>query len=841
MKTLNTYYHDAEQFNAFVCEHNIVDASNLLVQLFCAPSDHAVIQGVIETIVQRLPSAHLIGSTTDGEILGANVSVNTIVVSLTQFEHTTLMTWGVERTTQTCEDVGETLARAIVTPSTKAIISFADGIATNGEAYLEGMQRCAQGIPIAGGLAGDLLQAGVTYVFTKEFISSTGAVGVSLNSATLYVHTDYNFNWTPIGKELTITKADHNRVYTIDDKTACEAYAYYLGDEIVEKIPNITIEFPLIVSRKGKFIARAALAKKEDGSILFAGNFTTGEKVRIGFGNVELILNDTLKSFENASSIPIESVFIYSCMARRRYMQEMCSLEIEPWAQNAPCCGFFTNGEFFTNAASEHFLMNQTMTILVLSEHPFTQEHHAYCNTVYLSKRLLDFASSMKALSRFINITTEELGSLNRHLNRAIDGSKDGLWSWNLETNEVYYSVRLKEMLGFRDDELKNTLRAAKERIHPDDRMRILRSIKACREGKKEEYNEIFRMQHKNGNWVWIHSRGTFFYNEAGKIIRASGFHTDVTESKTDTLEKEAQHRFLQSVINGIDASVIVVDKKETITLTNQNAQRFFIDTLFDVPSQPVYKEIYFQTPLHQIDPDVSYPMQSVLQGNGITSAVVKRVNTARELCDMEITITPLLDGNANVIGAIEVAHDISEYLCLQQELEVQKKHLKHLAQHDPLTGLPNRLTFSDRLFVALSNAMRFGEQVAILFIDLDHFKQMNDTLGHEFGDEILKCIAHRLKVHIRASDTVVRLGGDEFIVIIDKLHDKEEVVAIVRKILKEVAMPIVYKNHTRKISASIGISLFPEDGEEENALLKNADMAMYQAKEKGGNCYVFF
>lgn len=840
MKTLNTYYKDAGQFECFLHENAIVDTSNLLVQIFCAMNDVEIIQAVVQTISHMLPSCHIIGATTDGEILGVTVSIHTIVVSFTEFEHTTLQSYGLERSSD-CKTLGESMAHALMTPDTKVIITFADGINTNGEEYLEGFNALAYRQTIAGGLAGDVFKFGKTYVFTKDFITSNGAVGVSLNSTSLYVHTDYNFNWTPIGKELTITHAEKNRVYRIDDKTACEAYAYYLGDDVASKIPNINIEFPLILLRNGVSIARAALAKKEDGSIVFAGNLKTGDKVRIGFGNTELILHDATNSFENAKNKPIESIFIYSCMARRRYMQEACSLEIEPWAQIAPSCGFFTYGEFFTTTSSEKFLMNQTMTILALSEHDVSHEYQVFKKDIHISKRMLDLANSMKALSHFVNTTSEELSSLNRRLNRAIDGSKDGVWNWNLENDEIYFSPRFKQMLGYEDDEFSNTLRECRERLHPDDKARILSSIKACRAGEKDEYNEVFRLKHKNGTWIWIHSRGTFFYDDKGKIIRASGVHTDITEERTHALEKEEHRRFLQSVINGIDASVIVVDQEENILLTNKNAHRFFIEALFENPIKPTYKEIYYQTPLSQIEANMSYPMQKALQNEEVVSAVIKRVDTLRHLCDIEITITPLLDVDGKLIGAIEVGHDISAYLFLQQELEVQKQHLRFLAHHDALTGLPNRLIFSDRLSVAIANANRFDEKIAILFIDLDRFKQINDSLGHEFGDVVLKTVANRFKANIRVSDTVVRLGGDEFIVIIDKVHNEEVILSLVKNILAQVAMPICYKDQTLQVFASIGIVLFPDSGKDESTLLKHADMAMYQAKEKGGNAYMFF
>lgn len=406
MKTFNTYYKDAEQFRLFVETNAIKDTPQLLVQIFCAFSDVEIIQAIMDVVSGVLPSCHIIGATTDGEILGANVHIHTVVISLTLFEHTILQSYGIERQSD-CKQLGYAMAQALIKDDTRSLITFVDGINTNGEEYLEGFGSLADNVTVAGGLAGDLSKFGKTYVFTKELITCNGAVGVALNNPTLHVYTDYNFNWTSIGKEMTITKAEKNRVYMIDTKTAVETYAYYLGEEVAEMIPNIGIEFPLMLSHNGILVARAAVAKNSDGSITFAGNLKTGDKVRLGFGNAELILNDAMKSLERMDAKPIESIFIYACMARRRFLQEAIGLEIEPWTQIAPVCGFFTYGEFFTTPTAK-LLFNQTMTILALSEGGTVVNHKPIPCNKHLSRQMIDFANTCKALSHYINKTTEE-------------------------------------------------------------------------------------------------------------------------------------------------------------------------------------------------------------------------------------------------------------------------------------------------------------------------------------------------------------------------------------------------------------------------------------------------
>jgi len=175
------------------------------------------------------------------------------------------------------------------------------------------------------------------------------------------------------------------------------------------------------------------------------------------------------------------------------------------------------------------------------------------------------------------------------------------------------------------------------------------------------------------------------------------------------------------------------------------------------------------------------------------------------------------------------------------KELQAAMEKTQHMATHDVLTGLPNRSMFSQRLNYAIQAAQRYQRQFAVLFIDLDRFKIINDTLGHEAGDQLLQEIATRLKQSLRAVDVVGRLGGDEFIILIEEVNELNQVVIVADKILTNIIKPITLMGQECRITASIGISMFPKDAEDEQSLMKNADIAMYLAKEEGKNNYQFF
>ena len=186
---------------------------------------------------------------------------------------------------------------------------------------------------------------------------------------------------------------------------------------------------------------------------------------------------------------------------------------------------------------------------------------------------------------------------------------------------------------------------------------------------------------------------------------------------------------------------------------------------------------------------------------------------------------------------ATEIGSQIGQFIARKQA----ESHLTFFANHDALTGLPNRAMFNQRLTQALARSQRFNKMVAILFVDLDRFKEINDTLGHDAGDRLLKQLAARLRECLREGDTVGRQGGDEFVVLIEDVDDPSQVTGVVQKIIDTVAQPYVLAGHERHVTASIGISIYPDDGHDQQTLLRNADIAMYRAKEQGRNNFQFY
>jgi diguanylate cyclase (GGDEF)-like protein len=200
----------------------------------------------------------------------------------------------------------------------------------------------------------------------------------------------------------------------------------------------------------------------------------------------------------------------------------------------------------------------------------------------------------------------------------------------------------------------------------------------------------------------------------------------------------------------------------------------------------------------------------------------------------ISISGEPMLDRDGKFIGYRGVGKDVTGQ-------KMAEDRIQHLATHDGLTGLPNRLMFSQLLNMAIHSARRYERSFAVLFIDLDRFKIINDTLGHESGDMLLQEIARRLSLEMRASDVVARLGGDEFVILVQEVGEADQVEIVARKILSSVIKPMTLDNQECRVTASIGICMFPQGGADEQTLMKNADMAMYLAKEQGKNNFQFY
>jgi len=386
-------------------------------------------------------------------------------------------------------------------------------------------------------------------------------------------------------------------------------------------------------------------------------------------------------------------------------------------------------------------------------------------------------------------------------------------------------------MLGYRDDELPNTVATWEALVHPEDKERVWAGIHKHINGETEYYDGAHRLKHKDGHWVWIHDRAKAIYDKNGEAVRMIGTHTDIST------EKALQLKYIQQaqMIEQTHDSVISTDLDGNIVTWNLGAERL----LGYSASEAIGKHISMLHPKEDI-PEVIKSVE-ILMKTGKYISDVAHITKSGKLIYVSLSLSSLRDEQGKIINIVRYAQDITQRKKAEDELREQKNILDHQAHHDALTGLPNRVLFNDRLEQAIEKAKRSKTNMALLFIDLDHFKEINDSLGHEVGDKILKEVTKKLKETIREEDTLARLGGDEFTIVLEDLVQGHDASVLAQKLLKVLSEPIVIEDHELYVSCSIGISLYPDDGTSAQNLLKYADSAMYKAKENGRDSFQFY
>lgn len=318
---------------------------------------------------------------------------------------------------------------------------------------------------------------------------------------------------------------------------------------------------------------------------------------------------------------------------------------------------------------------------------------------------------------------------------------------------------------------------------------------------------------------------------ETHKLMRALGNAFERKMNEEILIDEKER---AESTLNCIADAVICTDLSGNITFFNPVAGSTMGWPLNEVVGRPLTKafRIVDATTREAILDPMAKAVSENLTGKLPSNCVL--VHRDGHEVFIEDSVAPIHDREGKVTGAVIVFRDVSAE-------RAQSEQLTHLAEHDSLTGLPNRLLFYDRVCQAISLAHRHGGQAAVLFLDLDGFKQVNDTLGHQIGDKLLRLVAKRTVACVRSSDTVSRLGGDEFVVLLPEVADAEDAAFAAEKILAAIAAPCAISGLDLGVSGCIGISIFPEDGQSSDTLIKSADTAMYQAKGKGPRTHQFF
>ena len=336
-----------------------------------------------------------------------------------------------------------------------------------------------------------------------------------------------------------------------------------------------------------------------------------------------------------------------------------------------------------------------------------------------------------------------------------------------------------------------------------------------------------------DGKQRWMTLRYTPRYDASGDVIGIYSAATDIDELKRAEIELRRANWLLTSHFENSPLAVIEWDQEFKVRRWSPQAEK-----IFGWPESQVlgkhYREWRFMVDDDDHQPASSADMRLMEAGQPRTTSLNRNYRSDGQIIWCEWYNSSLRDESGQIMSILSLAQDVTTRVLAEERLVYQ-------ATHDDLTNLPNRAMLQDRMRQAIARARRNGTRVASLFIDLDRFKEVNDTLGHRIGDELLREIAERLKRTLRESDFLVRLSGDEFMVVLEQLIDLDPPRLVATKILEEIRFPASIEGHEIHVSASIGISIFPDDAKDVETLLKNSDMAMYRAKELGKNMFQFF
>jgi diguanylate cyclase (GGDEF)-like protein/PAS domain S-box-containing protein len=418
-----------------------------------------------------------------------------------------------------------------------------------------------------------------------------------------------------------------------------------------------------------------------------------------------------------------------------------------------------------------------------------------------------------------------ELQRSDERMRMAVEAARIGFWDWDVIRDEQVWSDISKELLGLRPESTAN-FQVLMNSVHPDDRKMLGDAINAAIE-EKREYGLEFRVVWPDGSVHWQAAKGRAFHNETGHTTRMAGISMDIDE------RKHAEERlYLQVAALEAAANAIVI--------TDSNGTIVWVNHAFTMMTGYSKEEVSGKNPRllkSGKQPESYYAdlWSTISSGEVWRGELVNRRKDGTTYTE-EMTITPVTQHAGNTANRFFVA--IKQDITQRKEAE---KQVRYLAYYDALTGLPNRTLLQDRLATALAGARRHKDKIAILFFDLDRFKDVNDSLGRSVGDILLQEVAARLKTWAREQDTVARVGGDEFLIVLTRLKDLTDVTLAAKRLMDAMTHEFVVQGHPLSVSYSLGICLFPEHGADSEALIKNADAAMCCAKGKGRNNFRFF
>ncbi|AMK78834.1 MULTISPECIES: EAL domain-containing protein [Methylomonas] len=422
--------------------------------------------------------------------------------------------------------------------------------------------------------------------------------------------------------------------------------------------------------------------------------------------------------------------------------------------------------------------------------------------------------------------TQQALADSEERLRLSMQAAKQGFYDLNPQTGTMIINAEYAGMLGYDPACFDASIGSWTNRLHPDDRQRVIDTYQRYIAGELAEYRLEYRQRCADDSWKWVLSIGSIVERDAqNQPVRMLGTHTDITDSKMAA----ERLNLLAKVFENSGEAIFLCDPDTRIVSSNQA-----YTNITGYRAEEVLQRTPSILDARHLELSHYQRIWQALRENGYWQGEIWDTRKNGESYPAWLGISAMYNTHGVISHYIGIFSDITERKAAEAQIE-------YLARHDPLTNLPNRTLLRDRFDQAMAHAVRNATLVGLLFLDLDHFKNINDTMGHDVGDRLLQGIAERLVQCVREVDTVCRQGGDEFIIILTDIPDIEAITQIVLKILDQLTQPFSIEGVTVCTSFSIGVSLYPNDGLTFHSLLNKADTAMYSAKNEGRNTFRFF
>lgn len=507
-----------------------------------------------------------------------------------------------------------------------------------------------------------------------------------------------------------------------------------------------------------------------------------------------------------------------------RYRYRLIGLE-KNWIDAATDTGSNNNRATYTNLSAGDYVFEVEAYDVNHPENSQTSQLNVHILPPWWLSTGTMFVYTLVSMLFFIYVIQQyrnkqlynsQIKESEERLKLSLWGSGDEMWDWNIKTDKVYHTNTWSN-LAFPQDSTRNA--NAETNIHHQDLARVKQALTEHLNDNNEHFESTYRVKDKNNRWIWILDRGKIVErDDNNKPTRMTGTLKDISHIK----KAEERLKLFARCIQNISDAVVIYDRQFITVDVNKAFQRITGKS----KNQMVGRSMSFNQYPNSFSQNIKKHLLTKGGWHGEIESL--RANGSKYLTDLNIDI--IRDESGNITHFVGVFSDITK----RKETEAE---LRKLASSDTLTGLPNRSFFQANQARLVKNKINH----ALLVFDLDNFKKINDSMGHQVGDSILCQVAKRMLALSRKQDSVYRLGGDEFSIIIEGTNDIHTITSLAKEILSATALPFKLNNQEIVLYSSIGIVLFPEDGNSGHELLKNADTAMYHAKGSGGNKYQFF